>query len=59
MKMQETRHKADYDPVEIFTRSGVEQLIRESRTAIEGFTDADERDLRAFAVFMLFPLRRD
>ena len=57
--MQETRHKADYDPLEIFTRSGVEQLIRESRTAIEGFTDADERDLRAFAVFVLFPLRRD
>ena len=59
VKMQETRHKADYDPFEAFTRSGVEQLIRESRTAIQGFRSAAERDRRAFAVFVLFPIRRD
>lgn len=59
VKMQATRHKADYDPFEAFTRSGVEQLIRESRTAVEDFRSAAERDRRAFAVFVLFPIRRD
>ena len=59
MKMQENRHKADYDPFAAFTRSGVEQLIRESRTALQGFDATDDRDRRAFAVFVLFPLRRD
>ena len=59
VKMQENRHKADYDPFAAFTRSGVEQLIRESRTAVQGFEATDDRDRRAFAVFVLFPLRRD
>ena len=57
--MQENRHKADYDPLEPFTRSGVQQLIRESRTAISGFQLVAERDRRACAAFVLFPLRRD
>ena len=55
--MQVERHKADYDPLEAFTRSGVQQQILESRTAISGFEQADERDRRAFAAFILFPLR--
>ena len=59
VKMQEYRHRADYDPFQGFTRSGVEQLLRESRTAIEGFEGEDDRDRRAFAVFVLFPIRRD
>ena len=59
VKMQETRHKADYDPLAVFSRAGVEQLIRESRATIQGFANVDERDRRAFAVFVLFSLRRD
>ena len=59
VKMQEVRHKADYDPFEPFTRSGVLQFIEETRTAIYDFENAPSRDRRAFAVFVLFKLRRD
>ena len=57
--MQEIRHKADYDPFEPFTRSGVSQLIEETKTAIDDFENVPSRDRRAFAVFVLFKLRRD
>ena len=59
VKMQEVRHKADYDPFEPFTRSGVTQLIEETKTAITDFENVPSRDRRAFAVFVLFKLRRD
>lgn len=59
VKMQEIRHKADYDPFEPFTRSDVLQLIEETRAAIEVFENVPSRDRRAFAVFVLFKLRRD
>ena len=59
VKMQESRHKADYDPFEPFTRSGVLQFIQETKTAINDFEGAPLRDRRAFAVFVLFKLRRE
>ena len=59
VKMQEIRHKADYDPFEPFTRSGVLQFIQETEAAIKDFEGAPGRDRRAFAVFILFTLRRD
>ena len=40
--MQVERHKADYDPLEAFTRSGVQQQILESRTAISVFEQVAE-----------------
>ena len=59
VKMQEIRHKADYDPFDLFTRSGVLQFIQETRAAINDFENVPSRDRRAFAVFVLFKLRRD
>ena len=59
VKMQDIRNKADYDPLESFTRSVVLQLIQETRAAIEVFENVPSRDRRAFAVFVLFKLRRD
>ena len=59
VKMQSLRHLADYDPFEHFTRSEVSQVIEETKTAVSEFTLADRGDRRAFAVFVLFDLRRD
>ena len=59
VKMREIRNKADYDPLEPFTRSGVLQFIQETKAAIKDFEDVPGRDRRAFAVFVLFKLRRD
>lgn len=59
VKMQEIRNKADYDPLELFTRSAVLQFIQETKVAIKDFEDVPSRDRKAFAVFVLFKLRRD
>ena len=59
VKMQEIRHKADYDPFEPFTRSDVLQYVEETKAAIRDFENVPSRDRRAFAVFVLFKLRRD
>ena len=59
VKMQRLRHLADYDPFESFTRSEVVQVVEETRTAVAEFEQADLIDRRAFAVFVLFNLRRD
>ena len=57
--MQRVRHLADYDPLEQFSRSDVFQLLEETKTAITEFRQVDRSDRRAFAVFVLFDLRRD
>ena len=59
VKMQRARHLADYDPLEQFSRSDVFQLLEETKTAITEFRQVDRSDRRAFAVFVLFDLRRD
>ena len=57
--MQGLRHLADYDPFQQFSRLEVTQLIGETKTAIVQLEDAPRSDRRAFAVFVLFDLRRD
>ena len=57
--MQHLRHLADYDPLERFTRYTVSQYIDETKAAIAEFEQVDRSDRRAFAVFVLFDLRRD
>ena len=59
VRMQRERHLADYDPFEHFSRSTVIQSIEETKAAIAGFKQVDRRDRRAFAVFVLFEMRRD
>ncbi len=58
-KMQQQRHLADYDPLEQFSRFRVSQLIVQTRSAIDGFLAVHSDDRRAFAIFVLFDLRRD
>ena len=55
--MQGKRQTADYDPSESFDQSGVIQDIDGAENAIAEFRQAPERDRRAFAAFVLFPLR--
>ena len=59
VRMQRERHLADYDPFEHFSRSTVFQFIEETKLAVAEFEQADRDDRRAFAVFVLFDLRRD
>ena len=59
VRMQRIRHLADYDPFENFSRSEVCQFIEETKSAIAEFRRVDRDHRRAFAVFMLFNLRRD
>ena len=59
VRMQRLRHLADYDPFERFSRYAVSQYIDETKAAIAEFEQADRGDRRAFAVFVLFDLRRD
>ena len=57
--MQAQRHMADYDPFEQFSRSIVAQLLEETKSTIADFEKVDSDDRRAFAVFVLFDLRRN
>lgn len=59
VEMQRRRHIADYDPFAQFSRFRVSQLIVQTRSAIDGFMAVHSDDRRAFAVFVLFDLRRD
>ena len=55
--MQERRHTADYDPSTSFTQSAVIEDIDLAEQRIAQFRQAPERDLRAFAAYVLMPLR--
>ena len=56
-EMQERRQTADYDPSASFTQSGVIEDIDLAEQRIAQFRQAPERDRRAFAAYVLMPLR--
>ena len=56
---QRYRHQADYAPEATFSRSQVLELIDEGETALADFGNAAAMDRRAFAIHVLFRLRRD
>ena len=58
-QMQERRHRADYDPFEQLSRGVAVQYIQQARAAIMDFNNSPRPDRRAFAVYVLFALRRD
>lgn len=59
VNLQRTRHRADYDPAEPFTKTDVLQTIRVAERAMAKFTQADRRDRRAFVVYMLLDKRSE
>ena len=58
VRMQGQRHRADYDPLASFSRFEVQLWIRETEQAIGKFEQTNRQDRCAFAVFVLFRLRR-
>ncbi|MCA3555743.1 MAG: hypothetical protein IOC69_09175 [Aestuariivirga sp.] len=52
--MQEKRHKADYDPLEVVYKSEVLLDLDQVKAAIEKFESAPLKDRRAFAAWVLF-----
>ena len=57
--MQGQRHLAEYSPSVSFSRGWVIQAIDETEDAIDAFENASNSDKRAFAIHVLFRLRRD
>ena len=59
--MQRQRHLADYAPDNHFKRLAVLELIYDTEQAIAAFEQPEVGDIhrRAFAVYVLFQLRRD
>ena len=55
--MQFYRHDADYDPEAKFTRNEALQIIDETRGIIALFNNADDKDRRAFAAYVMFTIR--
>lgn len=58
VNMQTKRHGADYDPGAAFSKLEVVHDIDEAENAIRQFPRAPVRDRRAFAVYLLFDVRR-
>ena len=56
-EMQGKRQTADYDPSASFAQSAVIEDIDLAERRIHEFRQAPERDRRAFAAYVLFPLR--
>ena len=56
-EMQGRRQTADYDPSASFAQSAVIEEIDLSEQRIAQFRQAPERDRRAFAAYVLMPLR--
>ena len=55
--LQERRHRADYDPNVSEKRSEVLNLVSIARNAVSGLAAVPVRERRAFAAFILLPMR--
>ena len=58
VEMQNKRHRADYDPDEVFYKSEVIQDTAEAADVLSRFQKAPVKDRRAFAVYVLLELRK-
>ena len=56
--MQRERERADYDPDASFTKSEVEQHINDTAAMVNRFLATSISDRRAFAVYVLLPIRQ-
>ena len=52
--LQDKRHRADYDPAAAFYKTDVERLLVDARAILEEFENADRRERKSFAAFVLF-----
>lgn len=58
VELQEIRHDADYHPFVRFAKVEVLNNIAKARDAVQAFEAESDKDRRAFAVYVLFPLRK-
>lgn len=58
VQMQEKRHRADYNPIEVFYKSAVEADIKAARSVISAFRREKKRDRRAFAAHIALSKNR-
>ncbi len=58
VQMQRARHLADYDPEALFSRSHVLKWVAVCRDTIADFNRVGVQDRRAFAVYVLLPMRK-
>lgn len=59
VSMQKERHSSDYDPYQDLSKASVMQSINAAEDAMTQFLKAPDKDRRAFAVYVLLPLRKD
>ena len=59
VQMQRERHRADYSPAGRFYKDWVLQKIAEAEYQLTRFSRVTPRDRRAFAVYVLMPVRAD
>ena len=59
VEMQDKRHRADYDPDEVFYKSEVLEDIEEAADVLSRFQKVPVKYRRAFAVYVLLELRKD
>ena len=57
VQMQRARHLADYDPNALFSRSSVLDWVDVCRDTIADFDRVGVQERRAFAVYVLLPMR--
>ena len=57
-KLQEQRHRADYDPAATLDTAEARQVVRHAADRIRGLERATEADQRAFAAWVLLLARR-
>jgi uncharacterized protein (UPF0332 family) len=56
-KMQDARHKADYDPFVRYSRADVLLMITEVESALKGFKSTPKSDRTAFSALVLLKKR--
>lgn len=58
LQLQEARHSADYDPSVEFDIEDVTTAVEDAEAAMAAFEAVNEKDRRAFAVYVTAPLPR-
>lgn len=56
-KLQDERHRADYDPAARYTRAEAQTFITDAEQAIRAFNASAREDRKAFAVLVLLKRR--
>ena len=59
VEMQDKRHRADYDPDEVFYKSEVIEDLDDAADVLSRFQKVPVKDRRAFAVYVLLNLRKN